>query len=50
MKSKINHYIKKNYLFYPEELRKELKLHKLFLIFDEDKSNALDLSEMIEMF
>ena len=42
--------IKRNYLLYPEEMEQEMRIKKIFMTFDEDKSNALDLGEMVEMF
>lgn len=41
---------KKHYLLYPEELIEDIKIRKIFKIFDKDNSKALDLKEMVEMF
>ena len=35
---------------YPQEMEQEMKIKKIFLTFDDDQSNALDLKEMVEMF
>ena len=42
--------IKRNYLLYPEEMEQEMRIKKIFMTFDYDKSNALDLGEMVAMF
>ena len=31
-------------------MEQEMKIKKIFLTFDEDESNALDLKEMVDMF
>ena len=42
--------MKKNYILYPEELIDELRMRRIFDVFDSDKSKALDIVEMAEMF
>ncbi len=41
---------KRHYLLFPEELIEDMKVRKIFKIFDADGSGALDINEMVEMF
>lgn len=50
LKSRYPGKTKKHYLLFPEELIEDMKIRKIFKIFDKDGSQALDLDEMVEMF
>jgi len=50
LKSRYPDKTKKHYLLFPEELIEDMKIRKIFKIFDKDGSQALDLEEMVEMF
>ena len=40
----------KKYLFLPEELNEQAQILEIFNFFDQDLSNRLDMSEMLQMF
>ncbi|KAL4495218.1 hypothetical protein ABPG72_007325 [Tetrahymena utriculariae] len=50
LKTRYPNKTKKHYLLFPEELIEDMKIRKIFKIFDKDGSQALDLKEMVEMF
>ncbi|EAR99987.2 EF hand protein (macronuclear) [Tetrahymena thermophila SB210] len=50
LKTRYSNKTKKHYLLFPEELIEDMKIRKIFKIFDKDGSQALDLKEMVEMF
>ncbi len=42
-KGRVNKDIKKNYLLLPEQIQEEMNIRRVFNVFDDDGSNALDL-------
>ncbi|CAD8139676.1 unnamed protein product [Paramecium octaurelia] len=49
-KKRYNDKVKKKYLYFPEEIKQQLEVKKIFQNFDQNKSNNLDMSELYEMF
>ncbi|CAK58524.1 unnamed protein product (macronuclear) [Paramecium tetraurelia] len=42
--------VKKSYLLFPEQIKQEQEIQKIFQNFDRDNSNNLDITEMYDMF
>ncbi|CAD8061240.1 unnamed protein product [Paramecium sonneborni] len=42
--------VKKQYLLYPDQMKQEQEIKKIFQNFDRDKSKNIDIGEMYEMF
>ncbi|CAD8053291.1 unnamed protein product [Paramecium sonneborni] len=42
--------VKKQYLLYPDQMKQEQEIKKIFINFDRDKSKNIDIGEMYDMF